>query len=268
MKNKKQETVAIELKTFLTPMAILLSGLMIAAGLFFGLKNGSLPKKASPSDEVEKGQAAAQPTQAPSPQGQGVLGEQTAKTSIEDDAVLGNKETAKIAIVEFSDYECPFCQRFWDQTLGQIKENYIDTGKAIFVYRDLPLAFHDPAATREANAAECAGSLGGDEAFYQFHDKIYEQTPGNGQGISEEKLIEIGAGLGLDRASLTKCIQGNNFAEELKKDAQDAAEARILGTPGFVVGALSQDGSVDGVLIKGAQPYSAFKQAIDKLLEG
>lgn len=268
MKNKKQETVAIDLKTFLTPAAILLAGLVIAAGLFFGLRGGSLPKKTDSSSGAGKEQIAAQPTQAPSPQGQRVLAEQTAKTLIDDDAILGNKETAKVAIVEFSDYECPFCQRFWDQTLGQLKKNYVDTGKAIFVYRDLPLAFHDPAATREANAAECAGELGGDKIFYQFHDGIYEQTPGNGQGISETELIEIGSGLGLDKAKLTKCIEGNEFADEIKKDVQDATEAGISGTPGFVVGTLSQDGGVGGVLIKGAQPYSAFEQAINKLLEG
>lgn len=264
MENKKPEIISLDLKTFLTPAAILLSGLMIAAGLFFGLKSGGLSPK---TDSSGQNQATAQPTQRPSPQTPRGVAEETAKTSIDDDAILGKKETAKVAIVEFSDYECPFCQRFWEQTLGQIKKNYVDTGKVIFVYRDLPLAFHDPAATREANAAECAGDLGGDEAFYQFHDQIYKQTPGNGQGISETKLAEIGVSLGLDKTKLTKCLRDQKFAEEVKKDAQDANAAGIAGTPGFVVGTLAQDGSVEGILIKGAQPYSAFEQAINELLE-
>jgi len=241
----------------LTPVAILLSGLVIAGGLFFGLKgNASNEGKVLPAQEV------APQAQVPAPEEENPK----AKTSIDDDAVMGNKDTAKIAIVEFSDFECPFCARFREDALVEIKENYIDTGKAIFVYRDLPLGFHDPAATEESNAAECAGDQGGDEVYYQFHDEIYKQTPGNGTGLSEEDLVAIGVNLGLDKTKLTSCIQDQDFAEEVQKDALDAGQAGISGTPGFVIGKLSDDGTVDGMVVKGAQPFSNFKQVIEEQL--
>ena len=81
--------------------------------------------------------------------------------SIDDDPVLGDKN-APVTIVEFSDYECPFCKRHFDQTLPELIKNYIDTGKVKLVYRDFPLSFHDPMATKEAVAANCAREQGGD----------------------------------------------------------------------------------------------------------
>lgn len=259
MASQKQDTVAINLSSFLTPAAILLAGLVIAVGLFFGLRGSTLPEK-GPSPIVDQPAQPELPPDQPPEAGQAV-------TSIDDDAVMGDKETAQAAIVEFSDYECPFCKRFWSETLPQIKENFIDTGQVILVYRDLPLGFHEPAATREANAAECARDQGDDEVFYQFHDKIYEQTPGNGAGIAEEDLVTIGVDLGLNKEKLTKCIKDQEFAEEIKRDAQDASQAGISGTPGFVIGKLGQDSSFEGVIISGAQPYSNFEQTINKFLK-
>lgn len=269
MVNQKQETIGINLNVILTPLAILLAGLVIAAGLFFGLKNlGSSEKEivsnVSNEDVVEEEKVLPDQKGAPP----GPPANQNAKTSIDDDAIMGNKKTAKIAIVEFSDFECPFCARFREETLGEIKKNYVDTGKAIFVYRDLPLPFHDPAATKESNAAECARKQGGDEIYYQFHDEIYKQTPGNGTGLSEDDLAAIGVDLGLDKDKLINCIENEEFAEEIKKDAADAGQAGISGTPGFVIGKLSQDGTVDGVRVTGAQPYSNFETTIDEQLEG
>lgn len=254
----KENFVSIDLKTFATPMAILLVGIMISLSIFFGFRSlGLSPTGTGDESDGEIVGLAEEARQQPS---------QLVKTSIDNDAVLGNRETAKVAIIEFSDYECPFCERFWSQTLGRIKENYIETGKAIFVYRDLPLGFHEPAATREANAAECARKQGGDEIYYQFHDKIYEQTPGNGAGISEGDLVEIGTDLGLNREKMAKCIQDQEFAEEIRKDVEDAGKAGISGTPGFVIGKLDKDGSVEGIIIKGAQPYSNFENAINEQL--
>lgn len=263
MKKNDKEFILIDLKSFSIPAAIFLAGIMIAVGLFFGLKSTNLSEQSNISSEVEGEQVVNQSIQ---PRAQGQPVNQTTKTFIDDDAIMGNKNTARIAIVEFSDYECPFCERFWSQTLGQIKENYIDTRKAIFVYRDLPLDFHDPAATREANAAECARKFGGDETFYKFHDKIYEQTPGNGVGISENNLVEIGVNLGLNREKLRECVRNEEFAEEIRRDTEDARKAGISGTPGFVIGKLESDGTVEGIIVSGAQPYSVFQAIIEEQL--
>lgn len=104
------------------------------------------------------------------------------EVSLDDDPILGNK-SASLTMVEFSDYECPFCKRYFDQTLPEIKKQYVDTGKLKIVYRDLPLSFHDPAATIEALAANCAREQGGDEIYFKMHDEIFKNTKSNGLGV-------------------------------------------------------------------------------------
>src|SRR3989344_6683922 len=91
--------------------------------------------------------------------------------SEDDDAVLGN-EDAPVTIIEFSDYQCPFCRKFWTETLGQIKSEYIDTGKVKLVFRDFPLSSLHPQAQASAEAAECVKEKGGDEAYFKMHDKM------------------------------------------------------------------------------------------------
>ncbi len=108
----------------------------------------------------------------------------TVNVSLDDDAVRGNKD-ADVYIVEFSDYECPFCKRYSTTTLKEIEDNYVKSGKVAYVFRDLTLPFHEPVATEEAVAANCARLLGGDDAYYQYHDKIFELTRSNKQGIPE-----------------------------------------------------------------------------------
>lgn len=255
---EKEETVSIDLKTFATPAAIVLVGVMISLALFFGLRSSG-----SPAGEVAGTKEAplAQPTVPPEPQAP-----RTAKTSIDDDPILGNKDTAAVAIVEFSDYECPFSKRFADETLGQIKEKYIGAGEAILVFRDLPLPFHNPAAEREAIAAECAREQGGNEKYFEYHDKIFETTAGNGKGIDAGELAKLAEEIGLSGNRLKACLEEERFKEEVEKDAAAAAEAGIFGTPGFVVGKLDAAGNIEGVIIEGAQPYSVFKEAIDAAL--
>ena len=106
------------------------------------------------------------------------------ETSLDDDPVLGDKSKATIAIVEFSDYECPFCQRHFLQTFPQIKKDYIDTGKVILVFRDyVAVPSHNPAATDIAIAAECVKLLSDDKKYYEFHDYMMGNTRSNGQGL-------------------------------------------------------------------------------------
>lgn len=270
MGKNNQEIISFNLTTFLTPIAVLLSGLMIAAGLFFGLRSSDSPGQDSPSGRTGGGGGEVLPAQGAPPQAppgnQPPPPNQEAKTSIDDDAVMGNKSTAQIAIVEFSDYECPFCERFASQTLGQIKENYVDTGKAVFVFRDLPLSFHNPAAEREAIAAECAREQGGDGQYFEYHDKIFEASPGNGAGVDLAGLVKLAQEIGLNGDSFKTCLEEERFKDEVAKDASDASKAGISGTPGFVIGKLDENGDVDGTLIRGAQPYSSFEQAIEAQL--
>lgn len=104
-------------------------------------------------------------------------------TSLDDDPVLGEKN-APITMVEFSDYECPFCKRHFSQTLPSIKSEYIDKGKVKLVYRDfIAVPGHNPAATKEGVAANCVREQGGDSAYFKFHDLIFSRTRSNGEGI-------------------------------------------------------------------------------------
>ncbi|MFH1602030.1 MAG: thioredoxin domain-containing protein [Candidatus Shapirobacteria bacterium] len=231
-------------------LTFLLVGAMISLAIFFGLQGFSRPNK---NEQI----SSSSPTSVASPQ----------KTvSLDDDPVLGDKSGAKVAIVEFSDYECPYCKRFYEQTLGQIKENYIHTGKAILVFRDLPLDFHNPAALKEAIAGECVQEQSGDEVYFLYHDLLYQNTAGNGQGMAEDKLINLAKSLGIDGQKLINCLDNKDLAVEVEKDKTDAAKAGIYGTPAFVIGRLDESGQVSGTFVNGAQPYSVFEQIIQNYL--
>ncbi|MBU2591876.1 DsbA family protein [Patescibacteria group bacterium] len=253
--NKEQETLSFDIKSLSVPVSILLVGVMVSLALFFGLKGKD--SSGQVAGEVA-GNLPSAPQQAEP---------ETAKVSIDDDAIMGDKSKATVAIVGFSDYECPFCNQFRTQALGQIKKDYIDTGKAIFVFRDLPLPFHNPAAEREAMAVECAREQGGDQAYYQYHDLVFETTPGNGGGIDIAGLGKLAADIGLDSSKLKSCLIGEKYKDEVAKDLSDAANAGINGTPAFVIGKLGKDGSVEGPIVVGAQPYESFKVIIDQQLE-
>ncbi len=171
---------------------------------------------------------------------------------VDDDPFMG-KENAPVTIIEWSDYECPFCKRFYDQTLPQIKSEYIDTGKVKFVYRDFPLSFHQNAHI-EAQAAECAKDQGGDTAYFKYHDVIFKRTISNGLGIAVDQLPVIARDIGIDVTAFNTCLNSGKFKAEVDKDFSDGSAAGIQGTPGFII---------NGKLVSGAQPFSVFKQIID-----
>lgn len=168
------------------------------------------------------------------------------KASIDDDAVLGDKN-APVTIIEFSDYQCPFCGRFWSETLGQIKTQYIDTGKVKFVYRDFPLTSIHPMAQPAAEATECIRDKGGDEAFWKLHDEIFA----NQQILSVDNLKKWANEIGYDIGS---CLDSGEFKSEVLKDLTDGQSAGARGTPYFVV---------NGQVVSGAQPFSVFQQIIE-----
>lgn len=172
--------------------------------------------------------------------------------SIDDDAIHGD-EDAPVTIVEFSDYECPFCGRFFTQTLPQIQEKYIDTGKVRLVYRDFPLGFH-PLAMPAAIAAECAKEQGGDKVYYQYHDTIFANQP----SLSVDNLKKWAADLGLNAASFNECLDTEKYKDEVNKDFADGQSYGVQGTPAFFI---------NGRLISGAQPFAVFEQIIEEELK-
>lgn len=187
------------------------------------------------------------------------------KVSIDDDPVQGS-ENAKVTVIDFTDYECPFCKRYFDQTYQLLKKDYIDTGKIKYVVRDLPLSFHQN-AHKEAQAAECAREQGGNEAYFRYHNELFKRTTSNGTGIALTELSVIATDLGLDGVTLQACLDSDKYKDEVDKDLADAATVGATGTPTFFIGKSSSDGVITGTKIVGAQPYSAFKAEIDKQLK-
>ena len=168
--------------------------------------------------------------------------------SVDDDPVLGDKN-APVTIIEFSDYQCPFCGRFYQQTLPQIEENYIKTGKAKLVFRDFPLGFHQY-AQKAAEAAEAAGAQG---KYWEMHNKLFE----NQEALTINDLKGYAADLGLDTAKFNQELDSGKYTKEVQKDLADGSAAGVSGTPSFFI---------NGVNIVGAQPYAAFEQAIEAAL--
>lgn len=206
-------------------------------------------------------QAALPAANAPTP----TVPEKTIATaSMGKSPVLGNQKTAKVAIVEWTDLECPFCKQFHDQTFDLIAKDYVDTGKALFVVRNYPLSFHGEAAIKEANAALCVREAAGDKAYFSFVNDVYATTGTNGKGMPDETLASLAAKAG--GKSLASCLSDQKFKSVIDADLQDGTSSGISGTPGFVIGKIGDKGSVEGELISGAMPYSEFKRAIDAAL--
>lgn len=189
-----------------------------------------------------------------------------AVTSIDNDPVLGDKKKAKVAIVEYSDLECPFCKRFHAETFDQLVKDYVDTGKAIIVARDYPLSFHDPKATEEAAFAECVRKEKGDSAYFAFTKAVYENTLANGKGLPSGKLEELIRKTGANTKSVTACAGTDAVKDEIKKDIADGSKAGVSGTPSFVIGTLDDKGNVTGERLVGALPIDGFKAKIDQYL--
>lgn len=173
-----------------------------------------------------------------------------------DGAYAKGSEDAEVTIIEYSDFECPFCARFASDTLPQIQENYIDTGKVKFVYKHFPLSIHQ-VADEAAEAAECAGVQG---SFYDMHDMLFERQS-QWAGTSDPITVFTGYAedLGLDTGDFRSCLESGEFADKVAADFQEGSQAGVRGTPAFFV---------NGRLISGAQPYSVFREAIDAALAG
>lgn len=181
----------------------------------------------------------------------------TVKSVSKGEYIRGNKN-AKVAFIEYSDIECPFCKRF-HPTVEQAYNEYKD--KVKFVFRHFPLSFHANAA-KEAEAAECAGSVGGDGTYFEYIDKLFERTTSNGTGFALDQLVPLAKEIGVNEGKFKECLDGGKFAQKVQTDLREGQTAGVDGTPGSIV--LGQNGK--NVLISGAVPYSEVKAGIDKML--
>jgi len=178
-----------------------------------------------------------------------------AKLNLEGFAMLGSKE-APLTIVEFTDYQCPFCQRFHTTAFGDLKKNYIDTGKVRFYSRDLPLDFH-PNAMRAAEAARCANEQG---QFWKLRDVM----GANPNKLDMDSLVADATDLKMDVKAFRACVESEKYKNAVQTDVMEAMKIGANGTPTFVIGKSTPNG-VDGELVVGAQPYPMFDQKLKEL---
>ena len=171
--------------------------------------------------------------------------------------ILGDKN-AKVTVIEFSDFKCPFCKSLWNDTLPQLKKEYIDTGKIKFAYRHFPIDAIHPNAQKAAEASECANEQGN---FWDYHDELFKnQSEWEGQSADEalDSFASYANSAGLNGASLKTCVESGKFADAVKKDVDAGTAAGVNGTPATFV---------NGILVSGAVPFSTFKSTIDEQLK-
>ena len=183
------------------------------------------------------------------------------KISADDDPVIGDPN-APISIIEFSDFQCPFCARFHIQTLPSILEEYVDQGKVKLIFRDFPIQNIHPNALPASVAAECANEQG---KFKVMHDKLFDnQKEWSGLETADAMLLfsQYGLEMGLEQEVFDSCLTNGKYIEEIRNDLNDGRNYGVSGTPGFFIG----NDQVGYVELKGAQPFESFKKVIDAQL--
>lgn len=170
---------------------------------------------------------------------------------------------APVTVVEFTDYRCPFCRRHANETLPQIVRDYVENGKVKYVVREMPLKLLHSDAEQLALAAQCAGEQG---KYWEMHDRFFR---GTGKPDPQRLQIDVKAAK-LNAKAFRACMNSDTAAARVAQDVAEGTKLGINGTPSFFLGKTASDdiGKIRATqMLIGAQPYPAFKQAIDKLLE-
>jgi protein-disulfide isomerase len=176
--------------------------------------------------------------------------------------------SAPVKIVEYSDFQCPYCRQFWQDTEAQIVENYIKTGKVYFTYRSMGnFVSRNSTDTESQDAAQAAYCAGDQNKFWEYHDILFTNWNGENQGAFQRKRLDAFAGtLGLDATAFKACMDSGKYVDRVAQDAVDGEKAittapnydgQGFGTPSFII---------NGKLIGGAQPFSVFQQEIEAAL--
>lgn len=221
---------------FLIPGAIVLAGILIAGAVFY-------TNSKSASRQLGTVSAPAGGVTTPSvPKAIGNLAD--------DDPFLGDPK-APVTLVEFGDFQCPFCARFFQTTEQEIMEKYVKIGKVRFVYRDFPIAAIHSEAQKSAEAAECANEQG---KFWPYHNMLYQRQSELGLQNYKKWAKE----LGLNPKQFNDCLDSGKYAKEVEKDLQDGQAAGVNGTPTTFV---------NGRIVQGAVPFAQFATIIEEELK-
>jgi len=174
------------------------------------------------------------------------------------DHILGSID-APITLVEYSDFECPFCKRF-HPTVVQLLENNPD--KLRWVYRHFPLGFHNPGAQKQSEASECVAELSGNDTFWQYIDLIYQRTTSNGKGFPLKNLQPLAEEIGVDGDAFAECLKSERMVERVQQDIDNGVTIGVSGTPMAVISNEKGEARV----IAGALPLSELQSIVDALI--
>jgi len=200
---------------------------------------------------------AARPAAAAAPSEQAV----NAVISVDGEPTKGDKN-AKLTLVEFSEFQCPFCGRHVRETYPELEKDYIKTGKVKYVFRDLPLESIHKNAFKASEAAHCAGDQ---NKYWEMHDRLFA----NQNSLEPAMLTAHAQAIGVDTKKFQACLDGDKYAADIRKDIAEATKYGITGTPTSVIG-FTQPNDPKTIkvvkVIRGAQNIAAFKEALDSLL--
>lgn len=252
LESQPTNTTKQTLQVFGVPAAIVIAGALIAVAVYFG--GGNIGNNAGTDGaQVANNNAGGQPAQPAAAPAQPTVGDIREVT--DEDHIRGAKN-AKVTVIEYSDFECPFCKRF-HPTMQQIVDEYPNDVR--WVYRQAPLASLHSKATKEAEATECAAEQG---KFWELTDKIFEITPSN-DGLNLDDLPKLAQQAGVPNVQqFQACLDSGKYAQHVQDDLADAQSAGMRGTPYSVV--ITPNG--DKLPVSGAQPYASVKQVVDKAL--
>lgn len=229
---------------YLVPLSVVIAGALIAGAVYF-----SNAPKTNQKDVVAQAQPSA-PIDAGS----------TDKVApvTENDHIRGNPD-APIKIVEYSDFECPFCKQV-HSTLNQLMDKYESSGEVAWVYRHFPLEqLHPKNAMKVAVASECAAEQGGDEMFWKFADAFFAVSPANDRTDLVTVLPKIYTDIGVDASKMTSCIESGRYDAHIQEEIENAVATGGRGTPWSVLIA----GNGKTFSVNGAQPLAAWEQLIE-----
>lgn len=225
------------------PIAIVIGALLIGGAIIY---TGNTASKGNP---VQIGKEA---------QNEQITADAEIAPVTEKDHILGNPN-APIMIVEYSDFDCPFCKNFHG-TMQKIMETYGKDGKVAWVYRHFPLVQLHPNSPKVSAASECVANLGGNDAFWKFADALISDR-GTNEPTNILKLPEYASDAGVDKAKFTACYEAGTYTEKIQKDVEEALKAGAQGTPYSIIIVGDQQ-----AVINGAQPYAAVQQMVETLL--
>lgn len=229
---------------FFIPAAIIIGFALVAGAIFF---SGGISSNSAPEADKQIANTQEPPT----------ANTDAVNPVTEDDHIKGSPD-APIKIVEYSDFECPFCKRFHD-TMNQIMDTYGDSGDVAWVFRQFPIEQLHRKAPAVALASECAAELGGNDAFWQFADGYFDVSLLNDRTDIETVIPQLVSEIGLDKTAFNACMESGELMAEVEEDLKNAAETGGGGTPWSIL--IAPNGKT--FPINGAQPISAVEQLIE-----